>query len=88
MACWSSRSSQPKGRVVAINTHPRTATTSSISSATSCSRGYRVIEVNDYGPETSPESVLPGVAAAVRYARGLPGVQHVILVGHSGGARC
>ena len=76
----------PKERIVAINTHPKNRNNFEYFIGDQlASRGYRVIEVNDYGPETSPEALLPGIAAAVRYARGLPGVQHVVLVGHRGG---
>jgi len=75
----------PNARFVVISTHPKNRNnfeyfTGDIMAA----RGYRVVEVNDYGPETAEDLLVP-IAAAVRYARSLPGVEKVILVGHSGG---
>jgi pimeloyl-ACP methyl ester carboxylesterase len=72
-------------RIAVINTHPKNRNNFEYFVGTiMAERGYRVIEVNDYGPETAEELLQP-VAAAVRYARSLPGIEKVILVGHSGG---
>jgi pimeloyl-ACP methyl ester carboxylesterase len=72
-------------RIAVINTHPKNRNNFEYFVGTiMAERGYRVIEVNDYGPEMA-EDLLQPVAAAVRYARSLPGVEKVILVGHSGG---
>jgi pimeloyl-ACP methyl ester carboxylesterase len=48
-------------------------------------RGYRVMMLNYHGPEVIYEEYLAPMAAAVRYLRSLPGVQKVVLAGHSGG---
>jgi hypothetical protein len=73
------------GRIVVINTHPKNRNNFEYFVGTiMAERGYRVVEVNDYGPETAEDLVVP-IAAAVRYARTLPGVQKVVLIGHSGG---
>ena len=40
---------------------------------------------NYYGPEETIEEFLPAVAAAVRYARTVPGVEKVVFATHSGG---
>jgi pimeloyl-ACP methyl ester carboxylesterase len=75
----------PNERIVAINTHPKNRNNFEYFIGDVLgARGYRVIEVNDYGSET-PEALLQPIAAAVRYARSLPGVEKVVLVGHSGG---
>jgi hypothetical protein len=75
----------PNERIVAINTHPKNRNNFKyFVGEILAKRGYRVIEINDYGKEM-PESLLPGIAAAIRFARTLPGVQEVVLVGHSGG---
>jgi pimeloyl-ACP methyl ester carboxylesterase len=75
----------PNQRIVAINTHPKNRNNFQyFIGEVLGKRGYRVIEINDYGKEM-PEALLPGIAAAIRYARTLPGVQKVVLVGHSGG---
>jgi hypothetical protein len=48
-------------------------------------RGYRVMMVNYHGPEMIYEEFLAPLAAAMKYLRGLPGVEKIILTGHSGG---
>ena len=75
----------PNERIVAINTHPKNRNNFLyFIGEVLGKRGYRVIEINDYGNEM-PERLLPGIAAAIRFARTLPSVQKVVLVGHSGG---
>ena len=49
-------------------------------------RGYRTMILNYYGKEETYEEFLRPVAAAISYLRGLPGVDKVILAGHSAGA--
>jgi len=49
------------------------------------SRGYRVMMVNYYGNEVIYEEYLAPLAAAVKYLRGLPDVQKIVMTGHSGG---
>jgi pimeloyl-ACP methyl ester carboxylesterase len=48
-------------------------------------RGYRVMMMNYYGPEHVYEEFLAPMAAAVKYLRGIPGVQKIVLAGHSSG---
>jgi hypothetical protein len=48
-------------------------------------RGYRVMTMNYYGPEEVYDEFLAPLAAAVKYLRALPGVQKVVLAGHSTG---
>ena len=48
-------------------------------------RGYRVMMMNYYGPEKVYEEFLAPMAAAVNYLRGIPGVQKIVLAGHSSG---
>jgi hypothetical protein len=72
-------------RIVLINTHPKNHDNFKyFVGEIMAKRGFRVIQVNDYGKEM-PESLLPGIAAAIRFARTLPGVEKVVLIGHSGG---
>jgi hypothetical protein len=76
----------PKSSIVIINTNPKNRNNfeyfiGDVFSA----RGYRVIEVNIYDQESSVEVLLPPLASAIKIARNLPGVKHVVLVGHSGG---
>jgi pimeloyl-ACP methyl ester carboxylesterase len=76
----------PKQHIVAINVHPDNLNTFDYFIGRNLPpRGYRVIEINYYGKERTFEEFLPPIAAAIRYARSLPGVDTVVLVGHSGG---
>ena len=76
----------PKSRVVVINAHPgKVSAFEYFTGRQLVARGYRQLGVNFYGDEITFEELLEPIAAAVRYARSLPGVQKVILVGHSGG---
>jgi len=78
--------SSPNEHIVAINVHPDNLNTFEYFVGRELAkRGYRTIEINYYGEEKTFEEFLPPIAAAIRYARSLPGVDKVILVGHSGG---
>lgn len=76
----------PKARIIVINAHPgKVSAFEYFTGRGLVARGYRQLGVNYYGPEKTFEELLTPLAAAVRYARSLPGVEKVILVGHSGG---
>jgi pimeloyl-ACP methyl ester carboxylesterase len=47
--------------------------------------GYRALMVNYYGQEITYEEFLPVIAAAIKSLRATPGVDKVVLVGHSTG---
>jgi pimeloyl-ACP methyl ester carboxylesterase len=76
-------------RIALIFTHPSRNNFNAEIGREMASRGYRALMLNyrgdaDYG-EGDPEEYLPGISQAVTYLRSLPGVEKVILVGHSGG---
>jgi pimeloyl-ACP methyl ester carboxylesterase len=76
-------------RVTLIFTHPSRNNFNAELGREMASRGYRTLMLNyrgdaDYG-EADPDEYLPSISAAVTYLRTLPGVEKVILVGHSGG---
>ena len=76
----------PKRRIVAINTHPdHNNNFNYFLLRELAARGYRALAVNYYGAETEVEEFLPPMAAAVKYARSLPGVEKVVFATHSGG---
>jgi hypothetical protein len=76
----------PKSRILAINTHPdHNNNFEYFIGRELVARGYRAIGINYYGPEETIEEFLPAVAAAVRYARTVPGVEKVVFATHSGG---
>jgi pimeloyl-ACP methyl ester carboxylesterase len=73
-------------RILAINIHPEHNNNFEyFLGRLLVARGYRVLEVNYYGPEVLTEEFLPPLGAAVSYARTVPGVKTVVLAGHSGG---
>ncbi len=49
------------------------------------SRGYRVLLLNNYGDRVGYESFVPDITRAIKYLRTLPGVDKVLLLGHSAG---
>ncbi len=49
-------------------------------------RGYRVIVSNAMKDETSLDGEIKHLAAVVSFIRGCPGIEKVVLLGHSGGA--
>jgi pimeloyl-ACP methyl ester carboxylesterase len=49
------------------------------------SRGYRVLMVNYRGNESTVASYARGISRGISYLRTLPGVQRVVVSGHSGG---
>src|SRR5262245_37701567 len=76
----------PNRRIVAIQTHPdHNNNFNYFILRELAARGYRALALNYYGPETEFEEFLPPVAAAVKYARSLPGVEKVVFATHSGG---
>ena len=75
-----------KSRILAINTHPdHNNNFEYFIGRELVGRGYRALGINYYGPEETMEEFLPAIAAAVRYARAVPGVEKVVFATHSGG---
>ncbi len=76
----------PKGRIVAINTHPDHHNSFEYFVGMElAARGYRALQLNYHGSETTMEDFFAPIAAAVKYARSLPGVEKVVFATHSGG---
>ena len=70
--------------IVLVYSHPNANTFNEPLGREMAARGYRVLMVNHRG-DTAPEAYLPSISRGVAFARSLPGVTRVILVGHSGG---
>jgi pimeloyl-ACP methyl ester carboxylesterase len=51
------------------------------------SRGYRVLVTTHKGPDLLPFAGVPELSRGIDYLRTLPGVQKVVVLGHSGGTR-
>jgi hypothetical protein len=71
-------------RIVLVYAHPNANTFNEPLGREMAARGYRVLMVNHRG-DTAPEAYLPSISRGLAFARALPGVTRVILVGHSGG---
>jgi pimeloyl-ACP methyl ester carboxylesterase len=75
-----------KSRILVIATHPEHVNNFNYFTAWALSKyGYRAMMVNYYGPETSYYEFLQPLAAAVKAAKAVPGVEKVVLIGHSTG---
>jgi acetyl esterase/lipase len=78
-----------KARIALIFSHPNRNTFNEPLGREMSSRGYRVLMVNYRGdtdsPEANPEEYLPSISQGIAFLRTLPGVQRVVVVGHSGG---
>ena len=74
-----------KSHVVIIRTHPEHMNNLSSNGRPLVDYGYRVMAVNYYGREQLYTEFIPGLAAAIKAARALPGVDKVLLLGFSTG---
>ena len=77
-----------KERIALVFTHPGANNFTANIGREMASRGYRVMNINYRGDLEGGrvDIQLPTISAAVAYLRTLPGVQKVIVTGHSGGA--
>lgn len=84
----------PKSHIVIVYTYPGTtlslnqAPVNNFNDSTGpqlASRGYRELLLNHAiaGPKVGYESIAPAIGQAIKYARSLPGVDTVLLLGHS-----
>ncbi|HMF97351.1 MAG TPA: hypothetical protein VKE96_23790 [Vicinamibacterales bacterium] len=48
-------------------------------------RGYRILMVNVPDGRSIPDAYAPAYSTAIKYLRGLPGVEKVVIITHSGG---
>lgn len=75
-----------KSRIAVIVTHPEHVNNFNYFIARALPRyGYRVMAINYYGPETSFYELLAPFAAGIKALRAMPGVDKVVLAGHSSG---
>ncbi len=75
----------PNARIAIVSIHPNGNVFNMETGREMASRGYRVLMVNHHGESDTAEQFAPGISRGVTYLRSLPGVQHVVLSGHSGG---
>jgi hypothetical protein len=75
-----------RSRIALLLTHPEHLNTFNYFIGRELSRrGYRVMMMNYYGPEQVYEEFLLPLSAAVKHLRSIPGVQKLVLAGHSTG---
>ena len=75
-----------RGRIAVVVTHPEGANNFNYFTAQALPKyGYRSIAINYYGPEKSFYELYGPIAAAIKALRAMPGVEKVVLVGHSSG---
>jgi hypothetical protein len=74
-----------KARTGLVYSHPEANNFNSPIGRELSSRGYRVLMVNYRGVDTGPESFAPSISRGIEYMRSLPGIQKVLVIGHSGG---
>ncbi|RYY26900.1 MAG: hypothetical protein EOP62_09075 [Sphingomonadales bacterium] len=75
----------PKTRIALVYSHPNGNTFTEPLGPQMSARGYRVLMVNFHGTNEADDAYAPGISLAIGYLRKLPGVDRVIIVGHSGG---
>ena len=74
-----------KSRIVIIRTHPEHINNLTSNGGPLVGYGYRVMSVNYYGREQLYYEFIPPLAAAIKAARAIPGVEKVVLMGFSSG---
>ena len=72
-------------RIALLYSHPDGNTFNVMVGPEMANRGYRVLMVNHHGEDDSSAVYVAGLSRAVSYLRTLPGVQRVVVAGHSGG---
>jgi hypothetical protein len=84
---FSPTTPSPKSRIAVVFTHPGGNNFNAPIGRELASRGYLVMNVNYRAGEALGIDVqLPTLSLAITYLRSLPGVQKVVISGHSGGA--
>ncbi len=75
-----------KGRIAILVAHPEHVNTFSYFIGRELPKyGYRVMMLNTYGEERTYDEFTAPIAAAIKALRALPGVEKVVLAGHSTG---
>ena len=75
-----------KSRIAVLVAHPEHVNTFNYFIGRELPRyGYRVMMVNTYGPERTYDEFTAPIAAAIKALRALPGVEKVVMAGHSTG---
>jgi hypothetical protein len=76
----------PNWRIAVVGTFPR-PTFNNPQANELASRGYRVLWVTPWTMDENPFDGVPELSRGIAYMRTLPGVERVVVTGHSGGGR-
>ena len=77
--------STQKARIAIIYSFPSENNFNSPPGRELAKRGYRVLMVNYHGADVGPEVYAPSISRGIDFLRSLPGVERVVIIGHSGG---
>jgi pimeloyl-ACP methyl ester carboxylesterase len=77
--------SPAKARLAIVYSHPSANVFQEFPAIPMSSRGYRILMVNYRGGDTNDDAYLPTISRGVQFMRTLPGVEKVVVMGHSGG---
>jgi hypothetical protein len=75
----------PNARIALVYSHPNGNNFNQPFGREMANRGYRALMVNYRGEEESPDVYAPSISRGIEFLRTLPGVQKVVVMGHSGG---
>jgi pimeloyl-ACP methyl ester carboxylesterase len=75
----------PKNGIALMFGHPSESNFSHPSAREMARRGYRILMVNVQEGRLAADLYAPAYSVAVKYLRGLPGVDKVVIITHSGG---
>ena len=75
----------PKNGIALMFGHPSESNFNHPSGRELARRGYRILMVNVQDGRSAPDAYAPAYSAAIKYLRGLPGVEKAVIITHSGG---
>ena len=83
----ASSSSRPARRhaIALLFAHPGESNFNHAAGREMARRGYRILMINHADDVSPADAYAPSTSAALKYLRGLPGVEKVVIITHSGG---
>ena len=75
----------PNARIAIVTSHPNGDAFTAIQTTEMAKRGYRVLGVVHRGDTSDLTVLAQPLSKAVEYLRSIKGVEHVVIMGHSGG---
>src|SRR6185436_12000989 len=75
----------PPSRIALLFAHPGESNFNHAAGREMARRGYRILMINHADDVSPADAYAPSTSAALKYLRGLPGVEKVVIITHSGG---